>query len=355
MEYTSIRKSFQRELDGQQVDLYLLTNTKGMQVTITNYGGRIVHLIVPDQNGNLVDVNLGYNTLEEYLNTSQEYFGALIGRFGNRISNGKFAIGRDIFTLAQNNGPNNLHGGVKGFHKVVWGVKEVSDTAITLTYMAADGEEGFPGQLEVEMTYSLTDDNELMMDYKAVTDKPTPVNLTNHAFFNLNGEGSGSILDHVLEINASAFTPINKNQIPIGTIEKVEDTPLDFRKATRIGERIDDQHQQIEFGFGYDHNYTLDSYALDKRTTQGPRFAAKVRGDKSGIELEVLTTEPGLQFYTGNFLDGKETGKGGTYQRRDAFCLETQHYPDSPNKHTFPLTILYPGEQYHTTTVYKFS
>ncbi len=354
-DYPTIRKAFQATRGGQNIDLYLLQNANGIKVTITNYGGRIVHLMVPDKKGQLTDVNLGHESLEAYERTTQEYFGAIIGRFGNRIANGRFAIGRELFSLAKNNGPNNLHGGVNGFHKQVWTVNESNEHQLILSYLSPDGEEGFPGNLQVEVSYKLTDDNELVMDYRATADRTTAVNLTNHAFFNLNGEGSGTILNHMLEINASAYTPVNQHQIPTGKIEKVVDSPFDFRNAKRIGEHIDQDHQQLVFGFGYDHNYTLDSYALDKRLTEGPRFAARAVGDLSGIQLEVLTTEPGMQFYTGNFLDGAETGKSGNpYNKRDAFCLETQHYPDSPNQHTYPLTILYPDEEYRTSTIYQF-
>ncbi|MEQ8471784.1 MAG: aldose epimerase family protein [Marinoscillum sp.] len=349
LNYPEIRKAFQQTLDGKPVDLYLLKNANGMLVTITNHGGRIVHLIVPDKDGNPTDVVLGYNSLEGYLNTSEVYFGSLIGRYGNRIAKGQFTIDSDTFQLATNNGPNNLHGGPVGFHNVVWDVKSSSSNSVTLTYLSPDGEEGFPGNLKVEMTYSLTDDNEIVMDYSATTDKKTPVNLTNHAFFNLNGDGSGEINDHELQIRASAFTPVGSTLIPTGEITDVEGTPFDFRSPETIGSRIDFQSQQLEFGNGYDHNFVLD-----KGITKEPELVATVKSPMTGIEMQVLTTEPGLQFYGGNFLNGTETGKNGTYEFRGAFCLETQHYPDSPNQSDFPSTILSPGEKYHTVSIYKF-
>lgn len=347
--YSEIRKAFQATVQDQPVDLYLLENASGMQVTITNYGGRIVHIIVPDKDGNPTDVNLGYDSLDEYLKTSQIYFGAIIGRYGNRIANGKFTIDGMEYSLVQNNGPNNLHGGNVGFNNIVWKVESSSAQSVKLTYTSADGEEGFPGNLKVEVTYSLTDDNEIVMDYKATTDKTTLVNLTNHAFFNLNGDGSGEVNDHVLTLQASHYTPIDATSIPFGEIAAVEGTPFDFRTPTAIGDRIDADNEQIKNGSGYDHNFVLD-----KGVTKEPELVATALSEKTGIKLEVLTTEPGLQFYSGNFLDGLNPGKNGAYERRGAFCLETQHYPDSPNKPEFPTTILQPGEQYHTVSIYRF-
>lgn len=349
LNYPEIRKDFQQLLNDQSVDLYLLENTNGMIVTITNFGGRIVHLMVPDKSGQMTDVVLGYHNLEGYLNTTEAYFGSLIGRYGNRIANGEFAIDGDTFKLAQNNGPNSLHGGPGGFHNVVWGVKSADSRSITMTYLSPDGEEGFPGNLEVEMTYTLTDANELVMDYSATTDKKTPVNLTNHAFFNLNGDGSGAINDHELQIRASNFVPVDSTLIPTGELADVEGTPFDFRSSKSIGSRVDFQHQQLAYGNGYDHNFVLD-----KGITREAELVATVKSPKTGIEMKVFTTEPGLQFYGGNFLNGTETGKNGTYEFRGAFCLETQHYPDSPNQPDFPSTILSPGERYHTVSIYKF-
>ncbi|MEQ9302929.1 MAG: aldose epimerase family protein [Marinoscillum sp.] len=349
LNYPEIRKDFQQLLNDQSVDLYLLENTNGMIVTITNFGGRIVHLMVPDKSGQMTDVVLGYHNLEGYLNTTEAYFGSLIGRYGNRIANGEFAIDGDTFKLAQNNGPNSLHGGPGGFHNVVWGVKSADSRSITMTYLSPDGEEGFPGNLEVEMTYTLTDANELVMDYSATTDKKTPVNLTNHAFFNLNGDGSGAINDHELQIRASSFVPVDSTLIPTGELADVEGTPFDFISSKYIGSRVDFQHQQLAYGNGYDHNFVLD-----KGITREAELVATVKSPKTGIEMKVFTTEPGLQFYGGNFLNGTETGKNGTYEFRGAFCLETQHYPDSPNQADFPSTILSPGERYHTVSIYKF-
>ncbi|RED95275.1 aldose epimerase family protein [Marinoscillum furvescens] len=350
LDYENVRKAFQQSVDGKEVALYLLENSNGMQVTITNYGGRIVHLLVPDKNGKLVDVNLGYNSLKGYLETSEIYFGALIGRYGNRIANGKFALDSVLYELAQNNGPNNLHGGKKGFNNVVWEVLSASSDQITLAYTAQDGEEGFPGELEVQVTYSLTDSNEIVMDYEANTDKPTHVNLTNHAFFNLSGDGSGTINDHVLQIQASKYTPEDETLIPTGELVSVSGTPFDFREPTVIGDRLASNHQQLVFGNGYDHNFVLD-----KGITQTPEQVASVSSEKTGITLEVLTTEPGLQFYGGNFLDGSETGKNGVYEFRGAFCLETQHFPDTPNQPTFPTTLLQPEEDYRSRTIYRFT
>ncbi len=349
LNYTEIRKAFQSEVNGKPVDLYLLENANGMKVTITNYGGKIVHMIVPDKEGELVDVNLGYDNLDGYLKTSEIYFGSLIGRYGNRIAGGKFTIDSVEYTLAQNNGPNNLHGGKVGFNNVVWDVKSSSPKSITLAYTSADGEEGFPGELAVTVTYELTDQNEIVMTYDATTDKATHVNLTNHAFFNLNGDGSGTVNDHVLMVKASNYTPVDETLIPLGENASVEGTPFDFRTPTAIGARVDVKDEQLGYGNGYDHNFVLD-----KGITASPELVATIKSEQTGIELDILTTEPGLQFYGGNFLNGSETGKNGTYNFRGAFCLETQHYPDTPNNPNFPTTLLKPGEQYHTVSIYRF-
>lgn len=347
--YETVRTSFQQQLNGKDVDLYLLENSNGVQVTITNYGGRIVHLIVPDKDGKPTDIVLGYNSLDGYLNSGELYFGALIGRYGNRIAHGQFTLDGTTYQLAANNGDHSLHGGPGGYHNVVWEVNNASDNAIILSYFSPDGEEGFPGNLRIEMTYRLTDQNELVMEYKATTDKATPVNLTNHAFFNLNGDGSGSINGHILQVNATQYTPVDETLIPLGEVASVSGTPFDFTSPTDIGARIEDTHEQLKFGKGYDHNFVLD-----KGMTVTPELAASVRSPVSGIELRVLTTEPGLQFYGGNFLSGTDTGKNGSYEFRGAFCLETQHFPDSPNQPGFPSVILRPGETYSSQSVYEF-
>lgn len=346
-----VKKPF-GEVAAAPVDLYTLTNANGAQASITNYGGIVVSLLVPDRNGKLDDVVLGYETVAEYVKDSP-YFGALVGRYGNRIGNARFTLEGKQYTLAANNNGHSLHGGLKGFDKAIWQAKPLETKkgpALELTYLSKDGEEGYPGNLAVKVTYLLTDQNELVIDYLATTDKATPVNLTNHSYFNLAGQGSGELLGHVLELAADRFTPVDKGLIPTGELRPVEGTPFDFRKPTRIGQRIDAQDQQIEYGLGYDHNFVLSKPAGKMG------LAARVYEPATGRVLEVLTTEPGVQFYSGNFLDGKNVGKGGrAYKHRYGFCLETQHFPDSPNQPKFPSTILEPGKQYRTTTVYKFS
>ena len=328
--------------------LYTLKNRNGVQADITNYGGIVVSLIVPDRNGKPGDIVLGFDSLDGYLK-GHPYFGALVGRYGNRIANGRFTLNGVEYKLAQNNGPNALHGGIEGFDKKLWNVSDAGDQHLTLTYSSKDGEEGYPGKLDVEVTYTLTDLDELRIDYRATTDKDTVVNLTNHSYFNLAGQGSGLITDHSIEIPASRFTPVDKTLIPTGELKPVAGTPFDFTTPHKIGERIDAKDQQIEFGGGYDHNFVLDS---EPGTL---RLAARVTEESSGRIMEVSTTEPGIQFYTGNFLDGTLTGKGGkVYPRRAGLCLETQHFPDSPNHPAFPSTTLKPGHLYSTTTVYRF-
>lgn len=343
---------FNSELNGKQVQLFTLTNENGLRTDITNYGGRIVTLLVPDKNGVFDDVVTGYHSLEEYLNSNQLYFGALIGRYANRIANGRFVLEGTEYDLATNNGPNHLHGGPGGFHQAVWDAEQIDDQTLKLTYLSGDMEEGYPGDLTVTVHYTLNNNNELKIDYHAATDKPTVLNLTNHAFFNLGGEGGKTINDHELKINAGLYTPVNENLIPIGDTEPVYGTPFDFTYCTPIGERLDADHKQLKFGMGYDHNFVLNK-------TDGvsePEFAAFVVEPVSGRKMEVFTTEPGLQFYGGNFLDGSETGKRGEpYGFRTSFCLETQHFPDSPNQPAFPSTILYPDEEYRSTTIYRFS
>lgn len=351
------RKSFGRLPDGRETHLYTLRGEKGFQVEIADYGGTVVRLLAPDRNGKLADVVLGFSSVEPYP-TQSPYFGALIGRVGNRIAHGKFTLDGKTYSLAKNNSPGDigcsLHGGLVGFDKVIWQAEETKvdgRPALRLRYTSRDGEEGFPGELKTEVVYSLTADNGLRIDYWATTDKPTPVNLTNHTYFNLRGEGQGTILDHELTIHASHYTPVDAGLIPTGEIAPVAGTPFDFTSPHQIGKRIKQRDPQLAFGNGYDHNFVLDA------TTGGDLVsAATVYEPKSGRVLEVLTTEPGLQFYCGNFLDGKLTGKAGKpYAFRDAFCLETQHFPDSVNQPAFPPTILRPGKTYRSSTVYRFS
>ena len=349
---TGIKRSvFGKMPDGQQVDLYTLTNANGMQVGITNYGGRIVSILVPDRHGNMADVVLGFDNLQGYLDT-HTYFGALIGRYANRIGGAQFTLDGTVYKLPVNNGPNSLHGGVKGFDQKVWTAREIQgdEPTLELTYLSKDGEEGYPGNMHVKVVYTLTKDNAIKIDYSATTDKDTVINLTNHSYFNLAGEGNGNILKQVLMINSNEITPVNANQIPTGEIMNVAGTPFDFRKPTPIGERINEDNQQLKNGKGYDINYILD------RKGPGLELAARAYDPDSGRELEVYTTEPGIQFYSGNFLNGSVHGKGGTaYEMRSAFCLETQHYPDSPNHPNFPTTELKPGQTFHQVTVFKFT
>jgi len=345
------KESFGKTREGQPVDLYTLSNTHGIEVRAMTYGGIIVSLKVPDRNGKLDDIVLGFDSLDGYL-AGHPYFGAIIGRYGNRIGKARFTLDGVEYKLAANNGPNSLHGGVKGFDKVVWSAEpiEKSDSSgVVFTYMSKDGEEGYPGNLSAKVTYTLTDKNELVFDYRATTDKATPVNLTNHTYFNLAGQGTRDILGHDMMLNADNITPVDSTLIPTGEIKSVDGTPFDFRKLTPIGARIDQDDQQLQYGPGYDHNYVLN------RKGEGLSLAARVREAATGRVMEVYTTEPGIQFYAGNFLDGTLTGKGGrVYKRRYGFCLETQHFPDSPNKPGFPSTILRPGKTYTSRTTYKF-
>ena len=330
--------------------LFTLTNGNGMEVDITNYGGIITAIRVPDRDGNIDDVALGFPTLEGYLG-EDPYFGAIIGRYGNRLGDATFTVDGESYTLAKNDGPNSLHGGPGGFHTKIWEATEMEDddvAGVSLHRVSPDGEEGFPGNLDVTVTYTLTEDNELRIEYAATTDKATPVNLTNHSYFNLSG--GGTILNHELTIDADAYTPVNQTLIPTGELREVEGTPFDFREATAIGERIEAEDEQLGFGQGYDHNWVLNSDAGELTT------AATLYDPASGREMEVLTTEPGIQFYSGNFLNGSFTGKDSTaYGLRTGLCLETQHFPDSPNQEGFPSTILEPGDTYSSETVYRFS
>ncbi len=341
------------EVEGQPVDLYTLTNANGLVMTVTNYGGIVVSLTVPDKAGNLGDIVLGFSAVADYVKNSP-YYGCIVGRYGNRIGKAKFSLDGQEYTLAANNGENSLHGGVKGFDKVIWAAKEVkTDNAVgvELKYLSKDMEEGFPGNLDATVTYWLTNDNEFKIEYAATTDKPTVVNLTHHSYFNLAGEGSGDILGHELTINADTYTPVDQGLIPTGKLEPVEGTPMDFRTATAVGARIDADFEQLKFGKGYDHNWVLN-----RKSAGDMELAATVFEPKSGRVMEVLTTEPGLQFYAGNFLDDSRTGKSGKVNGfRTGLCLETQHYPDSPNKPDFPTVVLKPGETYKTSTIYKFS
>jgi aldose 1-epimerase len=343
--------NFKETINGKPVQLYTLTNKSGLKAAVTNYGGRLVSLLVPDSSGKLIDVVLGYNAIKDYEQYTKNgaYFGALIGRYGNRIAKGKFSLDGKSYQLAINNAPNALHGGPKGFSAVVWDVVKTTPNSVELHYLAKDGEEGYPGNLNVNVTYTLTDDNALDIAYKATTDKATVLNLTNHSYFNLNGDG-GTINNHTLQLNASRYTPVDATLIPTGKLEPVAGTPLDFTKPEKIGSRIEDKNQQLEYGGGYDHNFVLDA-----SKEKGSHLAATAAGDKSGIEMQVYTDQPGIQFYGGNFMEGGDKGKSGQpYEKRTAFCLETQHFPDSPNQPQFPTTTLKPGETLNSVTSYKF-
>jgi aldose 1-epimerase len=342
------KKSFQSTIQGKQTDLFTLKNANGLVAHITNYGARLVSLVVPDKNGKPTDVVVGFSSVDNFVSTGERYYGATIGRYGNRIAKGKFKLDGKEYTLFTNNGQNSLHGGKSGFEDKVWDAKQINDSTLELTYLSKDMEEGYPGNLNVKVTYSVTSDNGLKIDYEATTDKKTVLNLTNHAFFNLNGEGSGTINNHTLQVNADKYTPVDSTLIPTGKLEPVQGTPFDFRQPTAIGSRVDADHEQIKNGGGYDHNFVLNG--------TGMKHAATATGDRSGIVMEVHTIEPGLQFYGGNFMKGQHTFKGGSKDEyRTAFCLETQHFPDSPNQPSFPSTTLNPGETYKTTTVYRFS
>ena len=340
------------EFDGKKVDIYTLTNTNKVEVKITNYGGIVTSIRLPDKNGKFDDVALGYNNLEDYIKNNT-YFGCIVGRYGNRIGNAEFTLDGVKYSLAKNNGENNLHGGIKGFDKVIWDAEPVSEKdfqSLKLNYLSRDGEEGFPGNLDVTVTYTLKNDNTFRIDYMATTDKATIVNLTNHTYWNLAGEGSGDVLSHELLINADYFTPIDQGSIPTGEIKSVENTPLDFRKPRAIGEDIESDYDQIKICRGYDHNFVLNF------NEEGEiELAATVYEPDSGRFMEIYTTEPGIQFYSANFLFGITGKSGKAYSPRNAFCLETQHFPDSPNKPKFPSVVLRPDEIYRTTTIHKFS
>jgi aldose 1-epimerase len=345
-----IVKPFGLAPDGARVNLYTLRNNKGAEVGICNYGGLVIFLKVPDRHGKFADVVLGYDNLPDYIKDTP-YFGALIGRYGNRIAKGKFTLDGKEYTLAVNNGPNALHGGLKGFDKVVWEPRFLATHAgpsLELVYVSKDGEEGYPGTLSVKAIYTLTEDNALMLDYVATTDKDTVLNLTHHSYFNLAGKGD--ILNHQVMMPADKFTPVDVNLIPTGELKPVDGSPFDFRTPTAIGARIGQEDEQLKFGGGYDHNWVIN------KPMGQLGLMARVYEPTSGRVMEVWSTDPGLQFYSGNFLDGKNKGKGGwVYKYRNGFCMEPQHYPDSPNQPNFPSVVLKPGQTYRNTIIYKFS
>jgi aldose 1-epimerase len=342
------RQAFGKVAD-TPVEVFTLTNARGVEIRAMTYGAIITSIKVPDRKGVMADVALGFDSLQGYLG-EHPYFGAVVGRYGNRIGAARFSLNGQTYKLAANNGPNHLHGGVRGFDKYVWGAEAIAGAnGIAFTRVSPDGEEGYPGTLKLRVTYALTDTNDLEIEYQATTDKATPVNLTQHTYFNLAGQGAGTILEHEVTINADRFTPVGDSLIPTGVLAPVEGTPMDFRRPTKVGARIDANTEQIKFGRGYDHNWVLN------RKGDGLQLAARVVEPASGRTLEVSTTEPGVQFYTGNFLDGTVKGKGGVgYPQRSGLCLETQHFPDSPNKPAFPTTILKPGSTYRSKTVWRF-
>ncbi|RZK57688.1 MAG: galactose mutarotase [Pedobacter sp.] len=341
--------AYQKNINGKQTNLYQLTNKNGAIVQITNYGGRIMSIVVPDKNGKPTDVALGYDSVQSNQKKGEPFFGALIGRYGNRIAKGKFTVAGKPYQVQVNDGVNTLHGGTDGFYSRVWDAKKINDQTLELTYLSKDGEAGYAGNVNVKVVYTLTEDNALKIDYTATTDKETVLNLTNHAYFNLSGEGNSTITDHELTIAASGFTPVDTTLIPTGKVQFVKGTPFDFTKAKAIGKDIEADDEQLKNGKGYDHNFVLDK-------TDANKPVAVVKSPISGITMEVYTTEPGIQFYSGNFLTGADKdGKGGkSYGHRSAFCLETQHFPDSPNQPSFPSTTLKPGTTYQTSTTYKF-
>lgn len=346
------KQSFGKTSDGQQVDIYTVRNTRGVEAKITNYGAIVVSLKVPDRNGKFDDVVLGFNDFDSYLK-NDPYLGAIVGRYGNRIAKGRFTLNGVEYKLATNNGENHLHGGIKGFDKVVWTGREMktqAGPAVVLTYLSKDGEEGYPGNLNVRVVYTLTNNNELKVDYTATTDKDTVTNLTHHSYFNLAGEGNGDILNHLVTINANRFVPTDAGSIPTGKLKSVAGTPFDFLKPAAIGARINEDDEQLRFGSGYDHTWVING------RPGVMRLAATAYEATSGRVMQVWTTEPGVQFYTGNFLNGTLTGKTGKiYARRTGFCFETQHYPDSPNQPSFPTTVLRKGQTFKSTTIYRFS
>ncbi len=347
------REPFGTTARGAAISVYTLRNARGTELRVLDYGGIIVSLKIADRNGRLDDVVLGYDSLPDYERGSS-YFGAIIGRYGNRIAKGRFTLDGRTYVLARNNGPNHLHGGRNGFDRAVWGAapfERPDSVGLVFRYTSPDGEEGYPGTLQATVTYTLTNRNELIVDYHASADKATPVNLTQHSYFNLAGDGTRDILDHVVTLNADRFTPVDSTLIPTGEIKSVQGTPFDFRAPTPIGARIDGDDAQLRYGRGYDHNFVLN-----KTGERGPTLAARVYEPTSGRVMEIYTTEPGLQFYSGNFLDGTARGKHGVaYRHRYGFAMETQHFPDSPNEPAFPSTILHPGEEYRSRTIYRLT
>ena len=343
------REAFGKAGDGIPVEVFTLTNKAGVEIKAISFGAIITSIRVPDRGGALADVALGFDSLDGYLK-EHPFFGAVVGRYGNRIGKASFTLDGKTYKLAANNGPNHLHGGVRGFDKYLWTAEVLKGvTGVAFTRTSPDGEEGYPGTVQARVSYVLSDAHELSIEYRATTDKATPINLTQHTYFNLAGHNAGSIVDHELTLAADRYTPVDSTLIPTGELASVAGTPLDFRQPARIGARIDDPHQQIRFGMGYDHNWVIN------RKGDGLQLAARVYEPKSGRTLEVQTTEPGVQFYTGNFLDGTLKGKGGAvYNRRNGMCLETQHYPDSPNQPAFPSTIVKPGQTYRSQTVWRF-
>ena len=345
------RTDFQKTVQGKETDLFILSNNNGAEVAVTNYGGAILAIMVPDKNGNLGNVIQGHDTIDKIINSPEPFLSTLIGRYGNRICKGKFSLDGKEYTLAINNGPNSLHGGPTGFHARVWDAEQTSKNSVVLTYLSADGEEGFPGNLNVKVVYTLSDSNELIIEYKATTDKRTLVNLTHHAFFSLSGlaNPTQSVENNILTINADYYTPMDEVSITTGEILKVADTPMDFRTPHVVGSRINEPFQQLVYGAGYDH-----CYVLNKPEAGALSFAVKCVEPVSGRSLEMYTTEPGVQLYTSNWLNGFSGWHGATFPARSAICFEAQHFPDTPNKAHFPSAILNPGETYHQVTVYKF-
>lgn len=345
------RTDFQKTVQGKETDLFILSNNNGAEVAVTNYGGAILAIMVPDKNGNLGNVIQGHDTIDKVINSPEPFLSTLIGRYGNRICKGKFSLDGKEYTLAINNGPNSLHGGPTGFHARVWDAEQTSKNSVVLTYLSADGEEGFPGNLNVKVVYTLSDSNELIIEYKATTDKRTLVNLTHHAFFSLSGlaNPTQSVENNILTINADYYTPMDEVSITTGEILKVADTPMDFRTPHVVGSRINEPFQQLVYGAGYDH-----CYVLNKPEVGALSFAVKCVEPVSGRSLEMYTTEPGVQLYTSNWLNGFSGWHGATFPARSAICFEAQHFPDTPNKAHFPSAVLNPGETYHQVTVYKF-
>lgn len=344
------REDFQTGVDGKATDLFEISNGRAT-AALTNFGARLVGFWVPDNTGKLTDVVVGFSSIQAYLQSREPYFGATVGRFGNRIRGGQFMLDGQLYTLTKNNGPNSLHGGRRGFHTAIWEGEKISENVVRFRYLSKDGEEGYPGNLQVTVTYTLNNANGLEIAYEATTDKATVVNLTNHAYFNLNGEGSGTINHHLLQIRADRYTPVDSTLIPLGELAAVNETPFDFRQATPIGKNLSTDNTQLKAGKGYDHNFVLT-----RTGGNGLQPAARVVGDKSGIAMDIFTTEPGLQFYGGNFMRGRNLLKSGTRDdHRTAFCLETQHFPDSPNQPAYPSIVVPPGKKYSTRTQYRFS